>query len=148
MARRISNSEKAESINPIAQLEAAKAAYEAAKQAAKAARQAAREAKAEAVKAAKAARPEGEIAQLASVIKAVCSRPEGATKKEILAAYLSKLGVAEDSDAAIKKAATLSAQLGARIAPRLATLGVKLEIRRAMGEKAAHYIAMPIEKQD
>lgn len=115
-------------------LAALKAAEKAAKEEAKAARQALKEAE-------KASRKPSELDQLAGVIISVCSVDGGATKAAILKAYLEALGVDANDPAAIKKAATLNAQLGRRIMPRLAQRGYSLRSERHMDEKACRYIA-------
>lgn len=88
----------------------------------------------------------GEIDLLArAMLEASEKMPNGWSKKNLLALYLEKLGLSEDSEKAPLKEATLNAQCGARIAPRLEKLGY--ELRRAeSGMGKALYICKPIKK--
>ena len=118
--------------------------HQEAKAAKEALRKAEREAKAAAKEAAKAAksREGGQIEKLA-VILASIDKEAPLTKQEILAKYLECLGIPEDDEASLKKEATLSAQLGARIAPKLEKLGKKLGSIREEG--TIRYYCYPIE---
>ena len=111
------------------------------KQAERAARAEKKELRAALKQAERAERRPSELDTLAAVICDICAVDGGATKNEILAAYLERLNVAEGTDAAIKKAATLNAQLGRRIMPRIEKLGYALRSERRMDEKACRYIA-------
>lgn len=116
------------------QAKAAKAQIRAAeKQAKEAAKAAAKEAK---------KREGGQIEKLA-VILAGISKDAPLTKQEILARYLEALGLTEEDEASLKKEATLSAQLGVRIAPKLEKLGKKLGSVREDGQ--IRYYCYPIE---
>lgn len=88
----------------------------------------------------------GEIDILArAMIEASEKYPHGWSKKNLLALYLEKLGIPETDERAILKEATLSAQCGARIAPRLEKLGYQL--RRAESDmKSALYLCKPMKK--
>lgn len=112
----------------------AKAALRAAEKEAKAAaKEAAREAK----------RHEGgQIEKLAGILAGI-EKDAPLTKREILAKYLECLGIPEEDKASLKKEATLSAQLGSRIAPKLAKLGKKLGSIREEG--TIRYYCYPIE---
>lgn len=107
-------------------------------------RKAEREAKMAAKEAAKAAkaREGGQIDKLAAILAGI-SKEAPLTKQEILARYLAALGLQPEDEASLKKEATLSAQLGARIAPKLAKLNVKLGSIREDG--TIHYYCYPIE---
>lgn len=115
---------------------------------AKAAKAALRAAEKEAREAAKAAAKEaksregGQIDKLAALLAGI-PKESPLTKKEIFARYLEALGIPEESEASLKKEATLSAQLGARIAPKLAKLGKKLGSIREEG--TIRYYCYPIE---
>ena len=56
----------------------------------------------------------------------------GWSRKELLKSYLEALGIAETDERSVLKEATLNAQCGTRIQPRLEKLGYRLE--RASGE--------------
>ena len=118
--------------------------HQEAKAAKEALRKAEREAKAAAKEAAKAAKAKegGQIEKLASILAGI-GKDSPLTKREIFARYLECLGIPEDSEASLKKEATLSAQLGARIAPKLEKLGVKLGSVREDGK--IRYYCYPIE---
>ena len=107
-------------------------------------RAAEREAKMAAKEAAKAAkaREGGQIDKLASILASI-GKDAPLTKREILSRYLEALGLSEEDEASLKKEATLSAQLGSRIAPKLAKLGVKLGSIRE--ECTIRYYCYPIE---
>ena len=115
-----------------------------AKAALRAAEKKAKEAAKEAAKAAKS-REGGDIEKLAKILASI-SKEEPLTKKEIFVRYLSALGIAEDDERAIKKEATLSAQLGARIAPKLEKLGRKLGSIREDGK--IRYYTLPIAPKE
>lgn len=123
-----------------AEAEKAKAALKKAKAEEKAAKEAAKAAE-KALKSKK-----GEIDILADCMILLSSeKPEGWTRKELLKSYLSALGMDESHEKSPLKAATLNAQCGARIQPRLEKLGYKLK-RAASDMGAALYIAAKIEK--
>lgn len=85
----------------------------------------------------------GEIDILArTMIEESKRRPQGWTRKELLASYLAALGIEETDERAVLKAATLNAQTGARIQPRLEKLGFKLS-RAASDMGTALYICQP-----
>ncbi len=87
----------------------------------------------------------GEIDILArAMIEISAKRPAGWSKKELLKIYLEKLGLSEDSEKAPLKEATLNAQCGARIAPRLEKLGYQLR-RAESGMGKALYICKAIK---
>ena len=110
-----------------AQIRAAeKAAKEKAKEAAKEARR----------------RDGGQIEKLATILAGI-PREAPLTKQEILGLYLKALGLSEEDEASLKKEATLSAQLGARIAPKLATHGCKMGSVRE--DRKLRYYCYPIE---
>ena len=90
-------------------------------------RAAEKQAKAAAKEAAKAAkqREGGQIEKLASILAGI-PKESPRTKQEILGLYLEALGIPEEDERSLKKEATLSAQLGARIAPKLEARGCKL----------------------
>ena len=116
-----------------AQAREAKASLRAAEKAAKAAaKEAAKEAR---------RRDGGQIDKLASILASI-SKEAPLTKREILEKYLESLGIPEDDERSLKKEATLSAQLGARIAPKLAQLGKKLGSVREDG--TIRYYCYPI----
>lgn len=118
----------------------AKAALKKAKEAEKAAKEAAKAAE-KALKSKK-----GEIDILADcMISLSAEKPEGWSRKELLACYLAALGMDEAHEKAPLKAATLNAQCGARIQPRLKKLGYRLK-RAASDMGAALYITAKIEK--
>lgn len=106
-------------------------------------RAAEKQAKAAAKEAAKAAksREGGDIEKLARILASI-SKDEPLTKREIFLRYLEALGLTEEDEASIKKEATLSAQLGSRIAPKLAKLGCKLGSVREDGK--IRYYTLPI----
>lgn len=118
----------------------AKAAKEALRKAEKAAKEAAKEA----AKAAKS-REGGDIEKLARILAAI-EKDSPLTKKEIFARYLEALGLTEEDEASIKKEATLSAQLGSRIAPKLEKLGRKLGSIRE--DKIIRYYTLPIAPKE
>lgn len=115
---------------------AAKAALRAAeKQAKEAAKAAAKQAK----------QREGDIEKLAKILASI-EKTAPLTKREIFALYLEALGLTEESVASIKKEATLSAQLGSRIAPKLEKLGRKLGSIREDGK--IRYYTLPIAPKE
>lgn len=116
----------------------------AAKAALRAAEKKAKEAAKEAAKAAKS-RDGGDIEKLARILAAI-EKDSPLTKKEIFARYLEALGIAEDDERAIKKEATLNAQLGARIGSRLEKLGRKLGSIRE--DKIIRYYTLPIASNE
>lgn len=122
-----------------AEAEKAKAALKKAKAEEKAAKEAAKAAE-KALKSRK-----GEIDTLADcMIEISKQKAAGWSRKELLSSYLSALGIAETDEKAVLKEATLHAQCGARIQPRLEKLGFRLE--RASGELGkALYICKPLK---
>lgn len=117
-----------------AEAEKAKAALKKAKAEEKAAKEAAKAAE-KALKSRK-----GEIDTLADcMISLSKEKPQGWTRKELLKSYLEALGIAETDERATLKEATLHAQTGARIQPRLEKLGFRLE-RAASSLGSALYI--------
>lgn len=89
----------------------------------------------------------GEIDILArAMIEISSEKPQGWTRKDLLSIYLEKLGMDEAHEKAPAKEATLHAQCGARIQPRLEKLGYRLE-RAASTLGNALYIAAKIEKK-
>lgn len=116
---------------------------EEAKAAKAALRKAEKEAKAAAKEAAKAAksREGGDIEKLAKILASI-EKDSPLTKREIFARYLEALGLTEEDEKSIKKEATLSAQLGSRIAPKLEKLGRKLGSIREDGK--IRYYTLPI----
>ena len=87
----------------------------------------------------------GEIDILArTMIEESKRRPQGWTRKELLSSYLAALGIAETDEKAVLKEATLNAQTGARIQPRLEKLGYKLA-RAASDMGKALYICLPLK---
>lgn len=88
----------------------------------------------------------GEIDILADcMISLSAEKPQGWSRKELLACYLAALGIDESHEKSPLKAATLNAQCGARIQPRLEKLGFKIQ-RAASDMGAALYIAAKLEK--
>lgn len=123
-----------------AEAEKAKAALKKAKAEEKAAKEAAKAAE-KALKSKK-----GQIDILADcMISLSAEKPQGWSRKELLACYLAALGIDESHEKTPLKAATLNAQCGARIQPRLEKLGYRLK-RAASDMGAALYIAAKIEK--
>lgn len=120
---------------------------EEAKAAKAALRKAEKEAKAAAKEAAKAAkqRDGGDIDKLAKLLASI-EKDSPLTKREIFLRYLEALGLTEEDEASIKKEATLSAQLGSRIAPKLEKLGRKLGSIREDGK--IRYYTLPIASKD
>lgn len=114
-----------------------------AKAALRAAEKQAKEAAKEAAKAAKS-REGGDIEKLARILGSI-EKDAPMTKKEIFARYLEALGIAEDDERAIKKEATLNAQLGSRIASRLEKLGRKLGSIRE--DKIIRYYTLPLSNE-
>lgn len=114
----------------------------AAKAAIRAAERQAKEAAREAAKAAKQRNGGGDIEKLARILASI-EKEAPLTKQEILARYLEALGIAEEDEKSLKKEATLSAQLGSRIAPKLEKLGKKLGSIREDGK--IRYYCYPIE---
>jgi chromosome segregation ATPase len=87
----------------------------------------------------------GEIDILArAMIEISSEKPKGWTRKELLKLYLEKLGMDEAHEKAPLKEATLNAQTGARIQPRLEKLGYKLS-RAASDMGKALYICIPLK---
>lgn len=119
---------------------------EEAKAAKAALRKAEKEAKAVAKEAAKAAkqREGGDIEKLAKILASI-EKDTPLTKKQIFALYLEALGIAEEDERAIKKEATLNAQLGSRIAPKLERLGRKLGSVRE--DKVICYYTLPLANE-
>ena len=113
----------------------------AAKASLRAAEKAAKEKAKEAAKAAKA-KEGGQIDKLAAILAGI-ERESPLTKQEILHHYLEALGLSEEDEASLKKEATLSAQLGSRIAPKLEKLSKKLGSIREDGK--IRYYCYPIE---
>lgn len=107
-------------------------------------REAEKQAKAAAKEAAKAAKAKegGQIDRLATILAGI-EKESPLTKQEIFSRYLEALGIPEESEASLKKEATLSAQLGSRIAPKLEKLGKKLGSIREDGK--IRYYCYPIE---
>lgn len=122
-----------------AEAEKAKAALKKAKEAEKAAKEAAKAAE-KALKGKK-----GEIDILADCMIALSKeKAAGWTRKELLKSYLAALGLDESAEKAPAKEATLCAQCGSRIQPRLEKLGYRLE-RAASTLGNALYICVPIK---
>lgn len=87
----------------------------------------------------------GEIDILArTMIEESKRKPQGWTRKELLASYLNALGIAETDEKSVLKEATLNAQCGSRIQPRLEKLGYKLA-RAASDMGKALYICLPLK---
>lgn len=87
----------------------------------------------------------GEIDILArTMIEESKRKPQGWTRKELLASYLAALGMDETNEKSVLKAATLNAQCGSRIQPRLEKLGYKLA-RAASDMGTALYICQPLK---
>ena len=88
----------------------------------------------------------GQIDILADCMIALSQeKAAGWSRKELLKSYLEALGIAETDERSVLKEATLNAQCGARIQPRLEKLGFRLE--RASGELGkALYICKAIKK--
>ena len=117
---------------------------------AKAAKAALRKAEQEAKEAAKAAakaaksREGGDIEKLAKILASI-EKEAPLTKREIFLRYLECLGISEEDEASLKKEATLSAQLGSRIAPKLEKLGRKLGSIREDGK--IRYYTLPLSNE-
>jgi chromosome segregation ATPase len=87
----------------------------------------------------------GEIDILArTMIEESKRKPQGWTRKELLASYLAALGMDEANEKSVLKEATLNAQCGNRIQPRLEKLGYKLA-RAASDMGKALYICIPLK---
>lgn len=87
----------------------------------------------------------GEIDILArTMIEESQRRPQGWTRKELLKSYLAALGLDEANEKSVLKEATLNAQCGTRIQPRLEKLGYKLA-RAASDMGKALYICLPLK---
>lgn len=87
----------------------------------------------------------GQIDILADCMIAISKeKPEGWTRKELFKRYLEALGMDEAHEKAPLKEATLHAQCGSRIQPRLEKLGYRLE-RAASSLGNALYICTPIK---
>lgn len=87
----------------------------------------------------------GEIDILArTMIEESKRKPQGWTRKELLASYLAALGMDEANEKSVLKEATLNAQCGSRIQPRLEKLGYKLA-RAASDMGKALYICIPLK---
>lgn len=118
---------------------------------AKAAKAALRKAEKEAKEAAKAAtkaaksREGGDIEKLAKILASI-EKDSPLTKREIFLRYLEALSLTEEDESSVKKEATLSAQLGSRIAPKLEKLGRKLGSVREDGK--IRYYTLPIPKEE
>ena len=110
-------------------------------------RAAEKQAKAAAKEAAKAAksREGGDIEKLAKILASI-TKEEPLTKREIFLRYLEALSLTEEDEASVKKEATLSAQLGSRIAPKLEKLGRKLGSIREDGR--IRYYTLPIAPKE
>ena len=122
-----------------AEAEKAKAALKKAKAEEKAAKEAAKAAE-KALKSKK-----GEIDILADCMISISSeKAAGWTRKELFKRYLEALGMNEAHEKAPQKEATLHAQCGSRIQPRLEKLGYRLE-RAASSLGNALYICVPIK---
>lgn len=114
-----------------------------AKAALRAAEKKAKEAAKEAAKAAKN-REGGDIEKLARILAGI-EKTAPLTKREIFLRYLEALGLTEEDEASVKKEATLSAQLGSRIAPKLEKLGRKLGSIREDGK--IRYYTLPLSNE-
>lgn len=111
----------------------AKAALKKAKEAEKAAKEAAKAAE-KALKSRK-----GEIDILADCMIAISQeKADGWSRKELFKSYLDALGMDESHEKAPLKEATLHAQCGARIQPRLEKLGYRLERASSILGKALY----------
>lgn len=87
----------------------------------------------------------GQIDILADCMIAISKeKPNGWTRKELFKRYLEALGIEESDERAPQKEATLHAQTGSRIQPRLEKLGYRLE-RAASSLGNALYICVPIK---
>ena len=87
----------------------------------------------------------GEIDILArTMIEESQRRPQGWTRKELFKSYLAALGLDEANEKSVLKEATLNAQCGSRIQPRLEKLGFKLS-RAASDMGKALYICIPLK---
>ena len=87
----------------------------------------------------------GQIDILADCMIAISQdKPNGWTRKELFKRYLEALGMDEAHEKAPLKEATLHAQCGSRIQPRLEKLGYRLE-RAASSLGNALYICVPIK---
>lgn len=87
----------------------------------------------------------GQIDILADCMIALSKeKPNGWTRKELLSAYLAALGIEETDERAPLKEATLHAQTGSRIQPRLEKIGYRLE-RAASSLGSALYICRSIK---
>lgn len=87
----------------------------------------------------------GEIDILArTMIEESKRKPQGWTRKELLSSYLAALGMDEANEKSVLKEATLNAQCGSRIQPRLEKLGFKLA-RAASDMGKALYICIPLK---
>lgn len=87
----------------------------------------------------------GQIDTLADCMIALSKeKANGWTRKELLKSYLAALGIEETDERAVLKEATLHAQTGARIQPRLEKLGYRLE-RAASSLGSALYICKAIK---
>lgn len=115
-----------------------------AKAALRAAEKKAKEAAKEAAKTAKS-REGGDIEKLAKILASI-EKEAPLTKKEIFSLYLEALGLAPEDERAIKKEATLNAQLGSRIASRLEKLGRKLGSVREDG--VIRYYTLPLSADE
>lgn len=115
-----------------------------AKAALRAAEKQAKEAAKEAAKAAKS-REGGDIEKLSRILASI-EKDSPLTKREIFIRYLEALGIPEEDEASVKKEATLSAQLGSRIAPKLEKLGRKLGSIREDGK--IRYYTLPIAPKE
>ena len=114
-----------------------------AKAALRKAEKAAKEAAKEAAKAAKS-REGGDIEKLARILASI-EKDSPLTKREIFLRYLEALGLTEENENSVKKEATLSAQLGSRIAPKLEKLGRKLGSIRE--DKIIRYYTLPLSNE-
>ena len=120
--------------------------HQEAMQAKAALRKAEKEAKAAAKEAAKAAKSKegGDIEKLAKILASI-DKDSPLTKREIFLRYLEALGLTEEDENSVKKEATLSAQLGSRIAPKLEKLGRKLGSVREDGK--IRYYTLPLSNE-
>lgn len=141
-------------IDPIKEMEsramALKAELENQKAMIKAAKLEAKRIEAEIKAARKAAPRHGEFDILADLIKEMGLQEGGFSKRELHLAYIAALGIEpenEYSDKAARKLASINAQLGARIMPKMMARGIKaLESRAAIGKaggREMRYFCIP-----
>lgn len=106
----------------------------------------AKEAAKEAAKVAKS-REGGDIEKLARLLASI-EKESPLTKREIFLRYLEALGLTEEDENSVKKEATLSAQLGSRIAPKLEKLGRKLGSIREDGKIRYYTYTLPLAPKE